>query len=1695
MNLPADFEALRFSSDVGSLEEVQLVEEQGKKVIKLRNAQDPKQKALGREYMEELFKACASQLQETKDTCVLLLNSREITTLVHSLQELSRNTHILERFLSSPVAKKEIPLPSMVTAAERQVKEYHALIQQNALELVEEIKKGIKQEGFNKDHAALFDDLVELIVHENLDVRDEELQKLHMQHWLKTEAGPLVMWLERDGESLIRLETLPLADQKACLAKCLKTLNGRLSREGIEKCRKHIQSQERKVICRMDLKLVVDPDLKQLLEKERWKKGERWIPQIIQLWQEGEKDLVKEIVAFFAQRSKDFRFEAFSKVFFKPEENFVKADTLKKRLKRAQDYAASLPADAWDLAALPLSIKDEPYQEVLRSILNLKINKDVKSKLYNLVSNDLAYVHKLLDLFNKYPDWQTGLLYLWKNLSQKQLLDIKPLFEYYTSVDIHYITRFAYFLKKRPKIAEPLLRLPTDTLYTILMLKKNVKDLTQKDIKEYFSQTNQKGTYLALYVPYKIKNAWQLPLRRLVEAHPELNLPLKKWIDALYVLHTGAHEFEWLGGPILKTDDEKMPYLIETVFKFDAPVGRASSEKSSNGHLWGKSYWPCLIFFTRLPVEQIKLALEFGALQPLAPRMISVLSILQKDPPLATLLLQMAKDHPKLIPHFFNCYHAAGFNLSKQLLERWAGPQKKEMTLVLQAGVFDPHHLEALLSLETLRLPITPQLIQTASKLPSALCYPLVFNIMTENPQFLEELALLSRRMGKEFFQDVLKNLNYFIEKDPTTALQIVHTLHSYPRILFAALKDPSLLLLLNRLDQIPPRHRNLIKEKVFSILETHPGERTLVESLIDKTSSAGWPFLVGRLLDLVQAGFSKDVELVLKRMENLKNENLEYKFIHSLLIQANSSSIQTLREGLSLDPAVHQVLMEYVISHELVDQVQFSKTSQAMIHAAANGKTALLSALLSAAQDENKTPRGKALLAWAEEGNWALAEHVLSQPEAIWEKESLNLEPRHMEQLWDIDEKWILYCLSLSRHFNGNELWDALGMVQYLLRHDRASLEALSAHPVDKTTYKKLEKALESSPHSPSKIMREFLSPFKSETRAETAFTLGIARCLLTASGHLNLAMIERIKKTFLTGGEPQSRFAKLFRMKQGFPANTDFNHHLIALLDSSKNLSMIIASFKSSEIKNSRLLTALKNMFGKSDEKELTDEEARVALLSALMTRIRQHENVGSCFATQTAIETHSSPFKREQALNDYKELMATGTLKAVQKGASRQYPLTIEPHYTLESHPLVRAREYTLAQMGKWYIQEALFQKNLNFFEENSPIFKTWSHLITLTPPPMPALNAELFANQLKQQFLKNAYITYEATGKESQKHIGFWGLSYDGKVIKTPDDYYQFFKKLTDLTQAELNLKFPGHLAYIDLICGQFMGQFFKETLPAMFTLESGSKAIQNSYSDYEELKKCPWGIYKGGYSEKVRQGYYGMEETPNEYPIFSQEPQFTFQCALEQLKKYPQNLREAILNNPRLLIPHNYTKHAANWMPHEMASLIFEKNLSPAQIIQEGHQEADRMRNQVANPALKKELAKQFAKTWPRYRLEPLLQEVFKDAQTVGEICTRFSEQIMKLGVDYQGDSSYENILRTCLLNNHYKVPTVIKVLDLNYDAKGHNNQYLGFGPSLFKPGTYSQFLCKGPSDPPQAVSAKAYGGGEWLYFSPADLPL
>ena len=299
------------------------------------------------------------------------------------------------------------------------------------------------------------------------------------------------------------------------------------------------------------------------------------------------------------------------------------------------------------------------------------------------------------------------------------------------------------------------------------------------------------------------------------------------------------------------------------------------------------------------------------------------------------------------------------------------------------------------------------------------------------------------------------------------------------------------------------------------------------------------------------------------------------------------------------------------------------------------------------------------------------------------------------------------VYLINNSKHLSQATSW--ISNLQFHLKHQPKLLEEMFSSSAwqniisllknEEINISETSKFLNTFPLDITKNIYEILEFStklcgQTETFA-TPLAIDIARCLLTNGGTINLGVLITIKNILNEG--------KL-------DINPSVKNHLIAILSFLEHDSDFTQRLETCEDPpaDSPQALLIQKLLDIEEDDHITKHMAQVAILSAMLWPLIQHEMVSSCFATATAMRLSSFPDGLKQKLEDYLALVASGSITR----GDIKYPLIYDKeaffsHFSGE-HLFARAHEYLLAGMNDqekekdWIIKKtvsAIKNKNLS------------------------------------------------------------------------------------------------------------------------------------------------------------------------------------------------------------------------------------------------------------------------------------------------------------------------------------------------------------------------------------------------------------
>lgn len=651
---------------------------------------------------------------------------------------------------------------------------------------------------------------------------------------------------------------------------------------------------------------------------------------------------------------------------------------------------------------------------------------------------------------------------------------------------------------------------------------------------------------------------------------------------------------------------------------------------------------------------------------------------------------------------------------------------------------------------------------------------------------------------------------------------------------------------------------------------------------------------------------------------------------------------------------------------------------------------------------------------------------------------------------------------LSIANKLVEENSYIGLEQLRYLSAHDLAALQGIeSSLPIAD----QINALFLQSSQNPEIFMSKALAdPRLVNNKAKlNRFCRGIAACAVMENGSINAYTLNLAFKTLYTllpefqNSSFEAKVKEKIKMITEQKEQVDTVFSALTLPHPSNPLNAVID--------NQRLVS----------DREFNVNDVRESVLSAMLLPLRQHQYIGSCFATQSAIVTQCNLL--DQELQDYKSLIEKGALvrEVIQYGMriETEYPSILMRANPIEENRFQRCREYTIASMEK-LAKPSLQNKNLEFYShifEHSTIQKAY---------PILDNNVERqVSKMIQEQFRLLTNIVYDPeTG--SGREFGGWTLQRkDSKEkISTPEAYAKLFQDV--LQEIKNQLIQPTYLVFGDTswqrdalgICELLIQELNHNSLKFIeFLLKSTYITLKNPLINYKTLKELPWTVQKGGYTESlyevnsfktyitetgVTQTSTVLHATPNNFiPLSAQSLYETF---LNYALTLPAKVTSAATRNSQYRIPFNISSHACTL---KLNSVLTLANKSPENVISELKQSNNTLLNQPLTKENLDILLTKFVFPNKRYQksVHDHLRTSYHPAMTIGEFLGVLRNSILHNVENAISANNVlmilENILQSEFRELGFDLQTPTPVIDTNWiDQDTQNDKLLGFGLSL-----------------------------------------
>lgn len=957
--------------------------------------------------------------------------------------------------------------------------------------------------------------------------------------------------------------------------------------------------------------------------------------------------------------------------------------------------------------------------------------------------------------------------------------------------------------------------------------------------------------------------------------------------------------------------------------------------------------------------------------------------------------------------------------------------------------------------------------------------FHLTLQLTTEYPEQLHHLTQICNRLGKKITSRILRSW----EKFPDVMLKIL-SFHQLSGCFFEGIleflntdinrlkkylalheKKPSLLF---RLDQDIHLFGSSFLNRVLN-------DEKVCEQFSQLMHGA-LPYMISHLIRQISESYEFHQELTVQALAiSYKNPPALQNIL--ILIQQNDPETKRMIEFLTLQPAriafqlltlwEHQEDRELARSIiKIIEERNDRSFGLRILDLAMDGFTKEANELATRfiCCQHNDWNRALFWLASSQNGwlihsalNWTLEQRQAFQPFLLAERIELKpiveiINRGHYDLLKAMRTlNQVKFSRSIRERLIAEEL--AKGNIltaNWLLRHD----------PPKKTfTHDMIEKLLERV-HQGS-----FYEPEEKKEALEVALAVGTALSLMTPAGVINKFLIPKIKSTILG--------------QKYIPVNTDTIDYLLFVLGilekDEEDLSIKFIQFKNT---NKPLKPSAKQILDHFFDDE-QDNDIRCCVLSALFFRPRQHNQLGNCFASQLSVQMGCSAKGLSLAADDYFEILSNSSLKRMDpfKNQIVEYRLPRDPFPIIKpyatDHPLVRARESLLTQMGADVSTVRLYHESTNLLHPKN----RHNFLFRVMKRANSSESVIAVARTLQHSLKELSDVYYDALAIEPvTQNPGAWLLMRKDRQqhIRDVNEYRDFLVSVIEHAKQKT---------------GQDSWKILDHTKEY---LTKSTRFNDRLLSYYKRKKVSPnnthWVDFSGGNSDGVRLRYYGCEHV-----VKTSRYIYNANDALREIfafyERLSERVRMQILINKQYRVCVDYPGHSANLLLHELGNRSFN------QVRDAMASEVDASRNLMFSENSYKNLIEQFRTKlpvsisghWAHFMYQ---QEL--DSMSLGMFCDSCLKglHILCATIDKQQHyvASFENLLRLEFARLRLGI---IPLIDTNWRAKQDPflNVYLGIGGSIFyqEPiffcGTRNEFI-------PQAED---FARGQWDFIVPKEI--
>lgn len=556
-------------------------------------------------------------------------------------------------------------------------------------------------------------------------------------------------------------------------------------------------------------------------------------------------------------------------------------------------------------------------------------------------------------------------------------------------------------------------------------------------------------------------------------------------------------------------------------------------------------------------------------------------------------------------------------------------------------------------------------------------------------------------------------------------------------------------------------------------------------------------------------------------------------------------------------------------------------------------------------------------------------------------------------------------------------------------------------------------------------------------EREYETAFTFALANSMITAEGCLSIISFDRLK-SFMQGKD--SDFAIYLK-------------RIINYLERDKDFATILDRIRITTESNSPTAKIVRRMFGLDENAPINDRHAKVAALSALLSRPRQSHNIGSCYGTSRLIISHSNKEMLKRSLEDYLAILANNALTRVDENEnSYEYPVSIPTkkmkESVLDENLLLKSREKILSCMGAnasvdntaFGIISVNLKNNSGYYKRKIEQFT--SHVVT----PLP-IDLNVILDELRKSFVRltKAIVEYEEPHPITN-NLGWWYLSRRDKQqdIRSSAAYQELHSDIVEMARKAILARFPHHEIYLSKLFEYLTG--LTRDLSFIRDIDPKDRSKEDSQKD------TLWQMDNGGFTEAVL-------ETDLQYigkkllvPFKVNSAEEVLHHLVQYCKTMPLQLKGLYIEEQESLITLDFPEHSLCFKPSSLLTPL-SKGKSEADIIMEVKRPSGINMSGVDLSEIQS-----FYVEWcdliPKHLRIPFMKgvsDIDLDQMSFEEFGAKMMEtleEVSRFKPSFELQVELENVLLGLLKPEmRSKIPLLV-LADTNWDAEEYNNKYL-----------------------------------------------